>query len=176
MMLSHQLKGEKIKELSEQSYKHEVPCNDLYVALHNAFNGDFEWIPESDQKSGFRFDRAFSVYGKQFYVELERGTQDIKDIELKVEQYKQMRGHYHVIFSLMDYKVKRRVKVDDKWKTQDVTVKEADKFMPKVLSFFEIVNRGTQFVATLHDFFVQNPLDDVLGSHLKTVFTLEHIR
>jgi hypothetical protein len=155
---------EKTPALKEQNYKHDLKIFDIYVALRQT-GVDLTWTAKSTQKDGFRYDAQFIVYGKQFYLEVERGTQGIKDIEEKVKAYLKLPGRFHVIFTVEDYKPNPFAAVE----------KTAKDYGNEILDYLESVRRGHQFIVTPHIAFINNPLGQVLLSPTGDTFSLETI-
>ena len=137
---------------------------DIYVALRKT-GLPLTWTAKSTQKDGFRYDGSFQIFDKQFYLEVERGTQGIKDIEQKVEAYLKLPGRFHVIFSVSDYKPN----------PYDPIVKTAKQYGMEILEFLEGVRRGNQFLVSPHVLLSTRPLDPVLISPTGDTFSLENI-
>jgi hypothetical protein len=132
------------KSLNEINYRHEVACADVYVALKST-GQELIWISKDDQKKGFRFDRAFEIFGRKFFLELETGTHFDKRFEVipkKIESYLKLEGYFHVIFCVMDF--------DDR-----VTFK---RYGQEILNIISEYRRNAQFLITPHSAFIQDPL------------------
>jgi hypothetical protein len=118
----------------------------LYVALKKT-EIPFHWQAKDDQRKGFRFDRAFYLFDKQFYLELETGTQYYKRedvIRKKIEAYMKLEGRFHVLFSIIDGDVPAKVYSD------------------AILEMLADQQRGTQFLTAPHKGLLLNPLGDWL--------------
>lgn len=161
----HKLVGDKRKSVSEQSYKHELGLGDLYVALRKT-GLPLEWVHTSNQKDGFRFDRALTIFGKQFFIERERGTQTVSHAEEKVRQYLTKQGVFYVIFTVEDY---QRNPFDIK------TVKTAKDFGNEILDFLKTVRRRAQFTVAPHKKLVADPLGEFLVSPEPARYSFETI-
>ncbi len=135
------------KKLTEQSYKHEKMCGDVWAGLKST-GEDFIWIPKSDGKSGFRFDRAFKIFGNQFFLEAETGTHYHKRetvIPEKVEHYLKLDGRFHVIFAVQDY--------------EDIPAK---KYADELIRILTPYNRGSQFLVSPCIMLHKRPLSECL--------------
>jgi len=151
----YKIKGDKRKEVSEQSWKHERDCGDLFTAF--IYTKDLpitEWEHTSDQKHGLRFDRAAKIAGKQFYFEIERGTQTITAIKEKVEQYLRIPGTFYVVFTVQDYQPNPYMKV----------VKTYRQFGEDILNLVAQYRRRAQLVVAPHHLLVENPSAEILVS------------
>jgi hypothetical protein len=136
----------------------------LYVALCK-LGVPFTWIHTSDQKDGFRFDRALYIFGKQFYIERERGSQELPVIEEKVRNYLGLSGVFYVIFTVEDFPGSGgRIK------------KTAKEFGAEILDYLKTERRRTQFVVAPHARLIANPLDECLVSPEPAKYTLESIK
>jgi hypothetical protein len=153
IIYSWKLTEEKTPALKEQNYKHDFKVFDIYVALRKT-GIPLTWTAKSPQKDGFRYDASFTIYDKQFYLEVERGTQGIKDIQEKVNAYLKLPGRFYVIFTVEDYKPNPYAPV----------VKTAKEYGNEILDFLEEVHRGNQFTVSPHVLLSTRPLDPVLLS------------
>jgi len=137
---------------------------DIYVALRKS-GISFTWTAKSNQKDGFRYDAFFELYGKTFYLEVERGTQGIKDIEEKVKAYMKLAGRFHVIFTVEDYRPNPFAPV----------VKTAKDYGNEILDFLEEAHRGNQFLVSPHTLLISKPLTPCLLSPTGDTFSFENI-
>lgn len=106
-------------------------CGDVWAGLKST-REDFLWINKDDGKKGFRFDRAFKIHGKQFFLEAETGAHYSRRetvIPEKVENYMKLTGRFHVIFAVQDY--------------QNITAKQ---YADSILEILQTYNRGAQFL------------------------------
>lgn len=163
-MLFWKLVGDKRKAVSEQSWKHERDCGDLYVALRKT-GIPLTWIHTSDQKDGFRFDRALLIFDKQFYFEIERGTQTVSHIEQKVKQYLAKSGTFYVVITVQDYQPNPFEK----------TVKTGQDFGREILALLKNYKRRAQFTVAPHKALLTNPLGEFLVSAEPQKYSLESI-
>lgn len=124
-----------------------------------------EWIHTSDQKDGFRFDRALLIHGKQFYFEIERGTHTAAHIEQKVKQYLGKPGQFFVVITVQDYRPNPFEK----------TVKTAQDFGREILALLTSVRRRAQFTVAPHASLIDNPLGEFLISPEPRKYSLESI-
>lgn len=159
--------GDKRRAVTEQSWKHERDCGDLYVALRKT-GIPMEWIHTSDQKDGFRFDRALLIFGKQFYFEIERGTQTVSHIEQKVSQYLSKSGQFYVVITVQDYQPN----------PFDKTTKTAQDFGREILALLAQppFRRRAQFTVAPHKALLTNPLGELLISPEPAKYTIESIQ
>jgi hypothetical protein len=92
-------------EIHTYKYEHEKDCADVFVSLALS-DSLLEWEGEGDQKIGLRYDRKFRVDDRQFYLEVERGTQGPEKLRAKLERYiKHYRKNgepFHVLFTVKD--------------------------------------------------------------------------
>lgn len=122
-----------------------MACADIYTAL-KLTGQEFTWIAKDDQKNGFRFDRAFEMFGKQFFLELETGSHFYRNEQVipdKVTRYMKLEGWFHVIFVTMDY---------------DPAV-TATRNAEDLIRLLSVYGRNTQFLITTHEAFLVDPLD-----------------
>jgi hypothetical protein len=110
-------------------------------------------------------DAGFLAFGKRFYIEEETGSQDIDDIELKVNNYIDRKEQCFVIFFINDYQPNPLEPIR----------KTARDFGNEILLLLKEKGRRNQFTATPHDTFIVNPLAEVLVSPLVQRFSLESI-
>ncbi len=164
MIYFHKLSGDKRKAVSEQSYKHEQDCGDLYVVLRKT-GIPLTWVHTSDQKEGFRFDRALHIFGKQFYFEIERGTHTVSHIEQKVKQYCSKPGTFYVVITVQDYQPN----------PFDKTEKTAQDFGREILALLTGFKRRAQFTVAPHKKLLEDPLGEFLVSPEPARYTLESI-
>lgn len=164
-VLFWKLKGDKRKAVTEQSWKHERDCGDLYVALRKT-GIPLTWIHTSDQKDGFRFDRALTIFDKQFYFEIERGTQTVSHIEQKVKQYMEKPGTFYVVITVQDYQPNPFEK----------TVKTGSDFGREILALLTQYKRRAQFTVTPHKALLTTPLSECLVSSEPAKYSLETIQ
>ncbi|MEW6126744.1 MAG: hypothetical protein AB1757_06875 [Acidobacteriota bacterium] len=123
------------------------------------------WEHQSDQKDGFRFDRALQIFGKQFYFEVERGTQEGIDIREKVQQYLAKPGRFYVVFTVQDYQ---------KNPYEPIT-KTAAQYAKEILPILAQARRNNQFTVAPHLRLVATPLAEVLMSPVVEFYSLETI-
>jgi hypothetical protein len=160
----------RVKELGLQNYLHEIGCNDFFVSL--CLSGeDFTWTPVSDQADGFRFDRGFQIYGKQFYLERERGTQSKKDWREKIEQYINLKGKYFVVFTFEYYK---QNPFQPELTKEAIESKERE-LVEEFLDLAGTYGRQHQFTATPQSFLVDFPLETILASPTGEAFSFRTI-
>ena len=164
IIYSWKLTEEKTPALKEQNYKHDFKVFDIYVALRKT-GLPITWTAKSTQKDGFRYDASFEIYGKQFYLEVERGTQGIKDIEEKVNAYLKLAGRFYVIFTVEDYRPNPFAPI----------VKFKQKTAYEILDFLEDVRRGNQFTVSPHVLLSTRPLDQILLSPTGDTLSLESV-
>lgn len=92
-------------EIHAYKYDHEKACADVFVSLVLS-DTLLEWEGEGDQKIGLRYDRKFKVDERQFYLEVERGTQGPEKLRTKLERYvkhyRQEQEPFHVLFTVQD--------------------------------------------------------------------------
>lgn len=149
------------KGLNEWTYRHEKACADVYVALKN-LGEDFIWISKDDGAKGFRFDRAFKIFDRQFFLELETGSQfdhRAEKIPEKVKNYLKLDGKFHVIFAVMDY-------------DERVT---AERYIREILSILAGYRRGTQFLAVPHLALVKDLLGPWLMAPTDQIYSLQSL-
>lgn len=164
IIYSWKMTEEKTPSLKEQNYKHDFKVFDIYVALRKT-GLPMTWTARSTQKDGFRFDASFTIYGKQFYLEVERGTQGIKDIDQKVKAYLKLPGRFYTIFTVEDYKPNPFAQIE----------KTAKDYGMEILDYLEETRRGNQFVVSPHVLLSTQPLNPVLLSPTGETLTLETI-
>lgn len=122
-------------------------CGDVWAGLKST-GEDFLWINKDDGKRGFRFDRAFKIYGKQFFLEAETGAHYSRRetvIPEKVENYLKLAGRFHVIFAVQTY--------------PNIT---AQQYGEAILDILYSYNRGSQFVVSPCGSLFKNPLSECL--------------
>jgi hypothetical protein len=149
------------KGLNEWTYRHEKACADIYVAL-KSLNEDFIWINKDDGAKGFRFDRAFKIFDRQFFLELETGSQfdhRHEKIPEKVKNYLKLEGKFHVIFAVMDY-------------DERVT---ARRYSKEILSILKEYRRGTQFLVTPHIVLAKDLLSECLIAPNDKIYSLQSL-
>lgn len=103
--------------------RHEFACADVYVAykktgLLEPRNWDAEWMVHQKDlglKFRFNYDRRMQLYGKNFYWEIDRGSENLETIEEKIHKYKQVSNSvdywFYVIFTVAH---NRRRTIDDR--------------------------------------------------------------
>lgn len=161
VIYSWRIKGSKAEALREPNYKHELACNDVYVSVRK-LGQTMVWTPKDDQKNGFSFDRGLEIFGRQFYFEIERGTQTVQDIQGKVEAYLKLAGRFHVVFTVQDYQPNPFEPVK----------KTAHDYGAEILGLLGTYRRGAQFLVTPHATFVEDPLGQFLVSPWNSAFGL----
>lgn len=99
------------KEVHAFKYDHEKDCADVFVSLALS-DSLLEWEGEN-YKSGLTYDRKFRVDDRQFYLEVERGTQGNEKLRLKLERhikyFRQKREPFNVLFTVKDEAALERV-------------------------------------------------------------------
>lgn len=122
-------------------------CGDVWAGLKST-GEDLLWINKDDGKKGFRFDRAFKIFGKQFFLEAETGAHYSKRdtvIPGKVENYLKLQGRFFVIFAVQDYpKIPAKTYADS------------------ILDILNSYHRGSQFVVSPCVMLYKRPLSDCL--------------
>jgi hypothetical protein len=152
--------------------KHDLRVLDVYASLRSS-GIIMEWLPKvslpqlgKNKQGRLMFpDAGFLAFGKRFYIEEETGSQDIDDIELKVNNYIDRKEQCFVIFFINDYQPNPLEPIR----------KTARDFGNEILLLLKEKGRRNQFTATPHDTFIVNPLAEVLVSPLVQRFSLESI-
>jgi hypothetical protein len=99
-------------EIHAYKYDHEKDCADVFVSLALS-DSLLEWEGEGDQKMGLRYDRKFRVDDRQFYLEVERGTQGPEKLRVKLERYikhyREKQEPFNVLFTVIDEPALERI-------------------------------------------------------------------
>jgi hypothetical protein len=99
-------------EIHAYKYDHEKDCADVFVSLALS-DSLLEWEGEGDQKIGLRYDRKFRVDDRQFYLEVERGTQGPEKLRAKLERYikhyRKEQEPFTVLFTVKDEPALERI-------------------------------------------------------------------
>jgi hypothetical protein len=126
-------------EIHAYKYDHEKDCADVFVSLALS-DSLLEWEGEGDQKIGLRYDRKFRVDDRQFYLEVERGTQGPEKLRAKLERYiKHYRKNgeaFNVLFTL-----------------------QTEAALERVVYLFEEFKLGPSYCAVVHFELVNDPLN-----------------
>jgi hypothetical protein len=89
-----------------RKYQHETAAADLFVSLYSHLKGG-SWSYEPFILKE-RADRGMRLAGKTFYFEVDRGTESLREIEAKLDNYISYARHsgerFHVVFALLDGK------------------------------------------------------------------------
>lgn len=111
------------------------------------------------------WDRDLQIYGKQFYIEVETGTQGLDKIEAKINHYERLEGWFHVVFTVQDYKPNEFEPV------QKTAITQAE----NMLDLFAKYERRNKYVVAIHKNLVANPTGKILVSPLEVAFNFETI-
>jgi hypothetical protein len=132
-MLSHMLKDgqvERYREHASESYlyslpgvyamtkyanrQHEIDCGDVFVALVNTEKLQYwDAIWQEDEKSiktDYRvwYDRRFQFDDKLFFLEVDRGTEDLEAFEAKIKKYLKLaqdsNTKWYVLITIQGYR------------------------------------------------------------------------
>jgi hypothetical protein len=125
-------------------------CSEIYEALK--LSGEkFFWTAKSDQKKGFRFDRAMEFHGKHFFFECETGSKYSR----RMKEYLKIPGRFFVVFTVQDY--------------GEITAADYGKWLIDFLWDYRRKRNGkpdshlgSQFLVTDHQAFCENVLADYL--------------
>lgn len=148
---------------------HEITANDLYASLIKS-GLDFEWEPVPELGKLLP-DRAFTAYGKQFYIENHTGTQTVDTvIPEKIENYIRYAAsgsrRFHTLFVTHDY---------TRFLPKKATIR-ADETANQILDVIEPYHRGNQFSVCLYEHFMKHPLGKILvASYEKGLVSLEDL-
>lgn len=122
-------------------------------------------LPKSEQRKDFKEDLAFEFEDKLFYMEVETGSHEAKDLKEKVEAYLKLKGHFYVIFTIQDYRPDPLLPIKKTWK----------QFGTDILAMLELYGRGAQFLVSPHHLFIENPLGLHLVNHQNKQFSLQSL-
>ena len=126
-------------EIHAYKYDHEKDCADVFVSLALS-DSLLEWESEGDQKIGLRYDRKFRVDDRQFYLEVERGTQGPEKLRAKLERYikhyRQAGEPFNVLFTVVD-----------------------ESALERLIYLFEEFKLGASYAVVIHSEFVNDPLN-----------------
>lgn len=144
-----------------------MTANDLYTSLFR--NGlEFEWEPVPELGKVLP-DRAFTAFGKQFYIENHIGSQTVeKVIPEKIENYIRAGSteRFHVLFVTHDY---------TRYVPKETTIK-ADDTANQIVDIVESYHRKNQFSVCLYKHFMDQPLGKIfVASYEKGLVSLEEL-
>lgn len=147
--------------LQEPKYKHEVGAADFFAAFYPYLreqSGGWSYEPPILKD---RADRGMRIFGKTFYLEIDRGTEPASEINAKLDnyiRYDQDSGEpFHVIFVLMDGK------------------KPAQRRGDEIIQFILERQRGNQFLIASHARLIQDPLGELLFSPTNELFSVQNV-
>lgn len=153
-------------------YGHEMDCADVFVALKRIYGTRLvRWERDMDKyrkrefsKFGVRPDRIFEIEDNNqvFFLEVDRGTEDLDIIIEKLEGYTALSNHYHtqpltVLFTAQAY----RYYNNDQDRLDDL------------VDCFKKASRGNQFIGAIHDHFVEDPTAAVWQSPLGSTLSID---
>jgi len=98
------LKNRKLKRAQISKYEHDTAKGDLYVGLYYLCE---DWGVEVPVGGDLVSDISLTYQGARFYLEVDLGNENLKDLFWKIERYIQFAGSGEkVIFVLKDGKYK----------------------------------------------------------------------
>lgn len=112
---------------------------------------------------GINYDRRLKIFDKDFFLEVDRGSEDLPDIKSKVQFYTEFsRANpdkpFWVLFTVAPY---RRSNLENR--------------IRRFLEIFDDAHRGNQFLLCPHALAKQDPLAPVWGSHIATNIALKDL-
>jgi hypothetical protein len=155
--------------------QHELDCMDLYVAFWKSFPDgmqywDWRWQPderhsyETYKKDGFNFDARMKYKGDWFFLEVDRGTKTLEQLEDQVMGYilfskKVPEPYFRVIFTLQFERYGFTYSAAEKHK-------QVNKRARFLLELFDKHKTGERFLVARHAEVLTDPLGPVLVSPL----------
>lgn len=140
--------------LQEPKYKHEVGAADLFAAFYPYMQ---QWAYEPAVLKE-RADRGVRMFGKTFYLEVDRATESPKEIEEKLENYirhsRESGERFYVIFALMDGK------------------ESAHARGKKLIPLLQACKRDHQFLIAHHKRLTEDPVGKYLYSPKDELFSV----
>lgn len=146
--------------------QHEIDCGDFLVSLMGAVHPeterlthwDYEWGAEEKKEyiktRQFYFDRRFVLDDRLFFLEVDRGTKDLEAVRKQFERYVHFSESYpaerfQVLVTVQGY---RHIKAEDR--------------ATQLFKILASLKRGNQFLITMHQHALGNPLGKVWKSPL----------
>lgn len=141
-----------------QNFQHEKLCADIYTAYYTTgLLNNWQWEPyEEYQKLNLVPDRPSVIGDKIFFWEVDRGTENLSEIEKKIPKYIELarvkQKQFHV-----------PIAVPTKGRAKNILLDILPKF-----------KRGNQFIVTTHELVLSDPLGKIFASPLNPGVPLSH--
>jgi hypothetical protein len=137
-------------DILNKSYWHEVAGADLFVKYYSymeAWSYEPPLFYDPETKNNVRADRGLKMYGKTFFFEVDRDTENIGVIKKKIDDYirygRETGDRFHVIFDV----------VLDEVKKTNLRTREIGEYL-------DTIHRGNQFCLSSHTLLTNSDVDE----------------
>lgn len=138
------------QDVKSKSYWHEVAGADLFVKYFRymeAWSYEPPLFYDPETKKNVRADRGLKLYGKTFFFEVDRDTENMTDIKKKIDDYirygRETGERFHVIFD---------VALDG--------IQETNLRSEEIGKYIETIHRGNQFCVAAHSRLTTTHIDE----------------